>query len=237
MLWRREQVAATLLLLIGCVIAGVLAADAAAGMQGGAPAAPVVGNMLRRFHVTVMHGAGAFAVLLTASRLDSDHRSGWLVPYTASGADRVWYTFALGVVVTGVAWLVFLAGAGSFAVALWAVHGSDDVLSLMPRLMAAGALGLAGYTLTTLAVGGVVRAPLGAAAVVFGLVAMPWIIALLVFSRSPAASTRLLEVASAVTPSLLVPGTAGAWAGQAMFVFGALVLAGAVGRLRTARYP
>lgn len=189
---------------------GAAATAAAAVYQAYGPAQameiPLVGGLLRRFDRTLLAVMVLFMVLRTASCIESDHRSGWLLPYLTSGGSRRGFGLLYSVISPAVPFTVFATGAVAFAVAVSLVTGSGEFLALLPRTLGGGLLLLLSYAGLTTSAALSVRAAVPATCIVLIVTMLPHALILryLTSDTTPPLWNFLLQFAA---PLLILPSS------------------------------
>jgi hypothetical protein len=156
---------------------GSLSAAAAAHELYGADAEgtllPLIGQLLRRFDLTVLGIVALVLVLRCAARIEADHADGWLACYLAAGGSRWAYGSAFALTALMAPAAVFAGAAVTFAISVAILTDSVELLRLLPRTLGAGLLVLGTYSVSTVAVGTILRRASTTAVVIGALVVFP----------------------------------------------------------------
>lgn len=233
-LLRREFGKPAIAMVAAGSLAGIWAGNAAIEMLD-APLMGLFDSAVGRFHTTMLVVAALLVVLRISVRGQDDHSHGWLVPYFPTGGSRWFHSIAVAAVTVVSMWLLFVAGAGSFALTLLVIGDSADVLRLMPLLMVSGVLNLLGFAMLTTLVSLIVRDATATIVLTFVLVMLPFVMVLNSL-RKDADLTPWVELLWKVMPSFYIPGTTRGWLITIGFAVVSMAAAAALGHLRTARY-
>jgi hypothetical protein len=134
---------------------------------------PLIGQLLRRFDLTVLAVIALVLVLRCAARIEADHADGWMAPYLAAGGSRWAYGSAFALTALTASAAVFAGAAVTFAISVAILTGSFELLRLLPRTLGAGLLVLGTYSVSTVAVGTILRRASATAVVIGALVVLP----------------------------------------------------------------
>jgi hypothetical protein len=122
---------------------GLLAAwYAAAALDAGAA---VGERLVRRFDLTALALAALIALLRIPTRVEHDHRDGWLAMFLAAGASRTSYLAGIitGAYVASAAF--FCVTAVAFSTGAYVIGGSVELLAALHVTLAGGLLLLASW--------------------------------------------------------------------------------------------
>ncbi|CAN5742095.1 hypothetical protein BH23GEM10_BH23GEM10_05380 [soil metagenome] len=230
----RELGTPAIALIAAGALAGIWAGGAAIDMLDG-PLTGVLEDAIARFHTTVLWVAAFLVILRISVRGQDDHSNGWLVPYIAAGGFRWFHSIAVAAVTAMSMWLLFVAGAGSFALTLDVVGDSNDVLRFMPRLMLSGGVSLLAFAMLTTVISLTVRDAIATLVLTFVVIGLPP----LMYMNAALRGTDVapwIELLLRLSPGVYVPGTTASWLVKIGFAVVAMAAASALGHLRTARY-
>lgn len=201
----RELNATLLWLTLAAAATAVVAAYQAFGPSG-AVATPLLGQLVRRFDLTLLATIVLFMVLRTASRIEADHQAGWLGPYLAAGGSRAGIGLLYSLVSLAVPLSMFAAGSVCFALAVAVVSDSMELVALLPRTLGGGLLLLLSYAGLTVAVSLALRTAVAVTTFVLVIAALPQVLILrhVMSDTGPPVWTILLSYAA---PALSIPGT------------------------------
>jgi hypothetical protein len=184
------------------------AAVAAAYQAYGPPDAvdvPLYGRFFRRFDLAVLGLMIPFLVLRMADRIEADHRTGWLGPYTAATGSRAAFGAAYALTGMLVPLVVFVMSSVAFALAVTGFAGSAELARLLPRTLGAGLLLLYSYAGITAAVGILVRSPITTFVIILTVTLIPQfvIVRYLMTDAGPPIAALGLQL---IAPLLALPG-------------------------------
>lgn len=234
-LLRRELGLPAIVLMLALAFAGTWAGIAAIDMLEW-PGIGIFESAITRFHVTALWITAFLVILRISVRGQDDHSSGWLVPYIAAGGSRWVPGIAVACVTALSMWLLFVAGAGSFALTLLVAGDSADVLRIMPLLMLSGFLSLLAFAMLTTVVSLTVRHAMATLITTCAVISLPAFMYLNALLRGAADVAPWIELLLRLSPGAYVPGTTASWLIKAGFAMVACAAASALGHMRTARY-
>jgi hypothetical protein len=203
---------------------------------GGMPSLAL--RLLRRFDLALLTVAAVMAGMRVAVRMDDDRRAGWLEPYCAAGGSRVTYGVALVLAAALPAWIVFGAGAMSFATGILTLSGSLEMLLALTRIAPAGLLFVTVAAAHVAATGFVVREPLATVVSAALLAAAPYVATAVFltrheFAQVPLALRAWVQAAPPVTAATSTPELLR----QSLYFSAMICIVALAGRYSTGRRP
>lgn len=216
-------------LLAAVAVTGIMAVYAAAvppDADGAIGLAAIATRLLRRFDLTILAAAAVLAALRAAIRTGSDHVTAWVDAYAAAGGARSGYTLALIAAITAQGTVLFLAGAGCFAAAVYLLQGTTELLGALIPLAPAGVLLIAVMVAHTTLVGLCVREPLATLLLAGALAVAPYVAAVAWVARhEPAGGPIALRLWLDVAVPLAVATRPGEATRQSLLLVGILCAA------------
>lgn len=223
MLLRRELGAGLLAAVAVAGITAVYAADVPPDVDGAIGLAAIAARLRRRFDLTVLAVAAVLVALRAAIRTGSDHSAAWVDVYAAAGGARTSYALALIGAITVQGAVLFLAGAGCFAAAVYVVRGTTELLDALVVLAPAGVLLIAVIAAHTTLIGLCVREPLATLFLAAVLAASPYAAAAAWMARhDPAVGPFALRLWLDIAVPLAVATTPGEAVRQTLLLVGVL---------------